>query len=94
MSASNILEIKSHGSDESFTVTFRFQRNNTKLDNKALDDIERVVKYLTHQKEKESEVLLVGFANDGAPELNLNFQKSARKLSPTSLSKAEPSQRK
>lgn len=43
------------------TINFRFEKGSAKLDNKALQDIDRLVEYLQHQR--RSEIVLIGFGD-------------------------------
>ena len=58
-------------------VDFRFQTASSKLDNKALLDLDRVVDLLQNSPNKGRYILLVGFADStGTPPLNLTLSKA------------------
>lgn len=48
---------------ERLSLNFRFHRGSAHLDNKALQDIQRLVEYLARQENRERELILVGFAD-------------------------------
>lgn len=53
-------------------LNFRFDKNTSVLDNKALKDIERVVRFLNSGKYSEHKIILIGFAdNTGDYDTNL-----------------------
>ncbi|MGL1932656.1 MAG: substrate-binding domain-containing protein [Desulfotalea sp.] len=56
---------------ERLSLNFRFRNNSTKLDNRALRDLDRMVEYLRHNMDKK--IVLVGFA-DNAGEYNYNLK--------------------
>jgi len=47
---------------ERLSLNFRFRKGSTKLDNKALRDVHRLVEYLSRQENRERKVMLFGFA--------------------------------
>ena len=53
------------------SVDFRFRTGSSQLDNKALDDLDRVITYLASPTARGKEVMLIGFAdNTGNPKAN------------------------
>ena len=56
---------------ERLSVDFRFRTGSSQLDNKAVDDLDRVTTYLASPTARGKEVLLIGFAdNKGNPKAN------------------------
>jgi phosphate transport system substrate-binding protein len=56
---------------ECLSVNFRFRSGSKDLDNKALDDLDRVTAYLASVAAHGKKVLLIGFAdNKGSPKIN------------------------
>lgn len=47
---------------ERLSLNFRFKKNSTTLDNKALRDIGRLVDYMAHAENKKKKVMLFGFS--------------------------------
>jgi phosphate transport system substrate-binding protein len=62
------------------SLNFRFRAGQTELDNKAKDDLDRVVTFLSDQHYSGDNVLLFGFAdNKGSPRVNCDLsQKRAQ----------------
>ena len=53
------------------SVDFRFRTGSSQLDNKAVDDLDRVTTYLASPTARGKEVMLIGFAdNEGNPKAN------------------------
>jgi phosphate transport system substrate-binding protein len=65
---------------ERLSLNFRFRAGKTELDNKAKDDLDRVVTFLSDQHYSGDNVLLFGFAdNKGSPSINCDLsQKRAQ----------------
>jgi len=62
-------------------VNFRFRTGSKELDNKALDDLDRVTTYLASPVVRGKQVLLIGFAdNKGSPKLNLELSIERAKI--------------
>jgi len=58
------------------STAFRFVVGATELDNRAMDDLERVVEYLRDNELNGASVKLLGFAdNSGAPAVNLSLSR-------------------
>jgi phosphate transport system substrate-binding protein len=58
------------------SLNFRFRKGGKDLDNKALTDLDRVVNFVTELKLSGQNLLLLGFADDGADSrLNLDLSK-------------------
>ena len=58
------------------SVNFRFRTGSSQLDNKALDDIDRVTSLLSDLKYTGRNVLLLGFADaTGTPQKNVELSK-------------------
>src|SRR5262249_28534648 len=49
---------------ERLSVNFRFRTGSSQLDNKALDDMDRVIAYLAGPTARGKEVMLIGFADN------------------------------
>jgi phosphate transport system substrate-binding protein len=61
-------------SAERLSLNFRFRAGKTELDNKAKDDLDRVVTFLSDQHYSGNNVLLLGFAdNKGSPTVNCDL---------------------
>jgi phosphate transport system substrate-binding protein len=62
-------------------VNFRFRTGGKELDNKALDDLDRVTTYLASPVARGKQVLLIGFAdNKGSPKFNLELSIERAKI--------------
>ncbi len=48
---------------ERLSLNFRFHRGSAHLDNKALQDVQRLVEYLSRQENQQRDLILVGFAD-------------------------------
>jgi len=63
------------------SVDFRFRTGSSQLDNKALDDLDRVTTYLASPTVRGKEVMLIGFAdNKGNPKANETLSNERAKI--------------
>lgn len=61
---------------EKLTTEFRFKTGSDNLDSRGLDDIERLVVYLSQSRYRNRSVVLVGFTdNTGSQQANINLSK-------------------
>jgi len=66
---------------ERLSVDFRFRTGSSQLDNKALDDLDRVTTYLASPAARGKEVMLIGFAdNKGNPQANQTLSDERAKI--------------
>lgn len=66
---------------ERLSVDFRFRTGSSLLDNKALDDLDRVTAYLASPTARGKEVMLIGFAdNKGNAKANLALSNERAKI--------------
>jgi phosphate transport system substrate-binding protein len=66
---------------ERLSVDFRFRAGSSQLDNKALDDLDRVTTYLASPTARGKEVMLIGFAdNKGNAQANLALSNERAKI--------------
>jgi phosphate transport system substrate-binding protein len=66
---------------ERLSVDFRFRTGSSQLDNKALDDLDRVTTYLASPAARGKEVMLIGFAdNKGNPQANQTLSNERAKI--------------
>ena len=66
---------------ERLSVDFRFRTGSSQLDNKALDDLDRVTTYLASPAARGKEVMLIGFAdNKGSPQANQTLSNERAKI--------------
>jgi phosphate transport system substrate-binding protein len=49
---------------ERWSVNFRFRTGSSQLDNKAVDDLDRVIAYLASASARNKQVMLIGFADN------------------------------
>jgi len=65
---------------ERLSVDFRFRTGSSQLDNKAVDDIDRVTTYLASPMARGKEFMLIGFAdNIGNPQFNIGLSNERAK---------------
>jgi len=69
------------GNYHRLTVNFRFSEGRTKLDNKALRDLQRVQQYLIQNDRAANDLLLIGFADTQSHELRAQMISELRALS-------------
>ena len=66
---------------ERLSVDFRFRTGSSQLDNKAVDDLDRVTTYLASPTARGKEVMLIGFAdNTGNPQFNNSLSNERAKI--------------
>jgi phosphate transport system substrate-binding protein len=66
---------------ERLSVDFRFRTGSSQLDNKAVDDLDRVTTYLASPTARGKEVMLLGFAdNKGNPQTNNGLSNERAKI--------------
>jgi phosphate transport system substrate-binding protein len=66
---------------ERLSVDFRFRTGSSQLDNKAVDDLDRVTTYLASPTARGKEVMLIGFAdNKGNPQANQTLSNERAKI--------------
>jgi phosphate transport system substrate-binding protein len=66
---------------ERLSVDFRFRTGSSQLDNKAVDDLDRVTTYLAGPTARSKEVMLIGFAdNKGNPQSNQTLSDERAKI--------------
>jgi phosphate transport system substrate-binding protein len=66
---------------ERLSVDFRFRTGSSQLDNKAVDDLDRVTTYLASPTARGKEVVLIGFAdNKGNPQANQTLSNERAKI--------------
>jgi phosphate transport system substrate-binding protein len=66
---------------ERLSVDFRFRTGSSQLDNKALDDLDRVTSYLASPAARGREVMLIGFAdNKGSTQANQSLSNERAKI--------------
>jgi len=69
------------GNYQRLTVNFRFSEGRTRLDNKALRDLQRVQHYLKQHGRTADDLLLIGFADTQSHELRAQMISELRALS-------------
>jgi len=66
---------------ERLSVDFRFRTGSSQLDNKAVDDLDRVTTYLASPTARGKQVMLIGFAdNKGNPQANQTLSDERAKI--------------
>ena len=66
---------------ERLSVNFRFRTGSSQLDNKAVDDLDRVTAYLASASARDKQVILIGFAdNKGSSQANLTLSNERAKI--------------
>ena len=72
---------------ERLSVNFRFRTGSSQLDNKALDDLDRVTAYLASASARDKQVMLIGFAdNKGSSQANQTLSNERAKIVDRQLS--------
>jgi phosphate transport system substrate-binding protein len=63
------------------SVNFRFRTGSSQLDNKAVDDLDRVTAYLASASARDKQVMLIGFAdNKGSSQSNQTLSNERAKI--------------
>jgi len=63
------------------SVNFRFRTGSSQLDNKAVDDLDRVTAYLASASARDKQVMLIGFAdNKGSTQSNQTLSNERAKI--------------
>ncbi len=63
------------------SVNFRFRTGSSQLDNKAVDDLDRVTAYLASASAHDKQVMLIGFAdNKGSTQSNQTLSNERAKI--------------
>jgi phosphate transport system substrate-binding protein len=66
---------------ERLSVNFRFRTGSSQLDNKAVDDLDRVTAYLASASARDKQVILIGFAdNKGSSQANQTLSNERAKI--------------
>jgi phosphate transport system substrate-binding protein len=66
---------------ERLSVNFRFRTGSSLLDNKAVDDLDRVTAYLASASARDKQVMLIGFAdNKGSSQANQTLSNERAKI--------------
>jgi phosphate transport system substrate-binding protein len=66
---------------ERLSVNFRFRTGSSVLDNKAVDDLDRVTAYLASASARDKQVMLIGFAdNKGSSQANQTLSNERAKI--------------
>ncbi len=66
---------------ERLSVNFRFRTGSSQLDNKAVDDLDRVTAYLASASARDKQVMLIGFAdNKGSSQANQTLSNERAKI--------------
>jgi phosphate transport system substrate-binding protein len=66
---------------ERLSVNFRFRTGSSQLDNKAVDDLDRVTTYLASPTVRSKQIVLIGFAdNKGNPKANQTLSDERAKI--------------